>query len=603
MPLKRLRVLMTREEIVPERLAGATAVVVDVFLATTTLLTILENGARRVFPVASLEEAEEASAGLDASNVLRGGEQDAARIEGYDHGPFPDEYRPETVAHRDVVFVTTNGTRAIADAAPAERVLLGCLRNAPAVARYLEASGTDSVYLVCAGSAGRFTVEDFLGAATILSGMNTERWRLNDGAWMALDFMERYRGRELEALEQSRAGRWFFEHDRVDAFEFVGEIGASELVPEVKEGKLGPASPTGGRHNLETISVREGEEFDLEAVERYLRERIEGLPGGELEVRQFPSGASNLTYLLKVGEWEGVLRRPPLGPIPPKAHDMGRESRILSRLHAAYPLAPKPYFFCEDESVIGAAFYVMERREGVVVDDEFPEGVVPTEELCRGISCTVADTLAELHAVDPNEAGLGDLGRPEGFLERQARGWIGRYDKAKTEEIEGAQSLTDWLVQDIPESPAPTIIHNDYKLNNLVLNPEDLTEVRAVLDWEMATVGDPLFDLAVSLSYWTEPEDPQRLKTVMPTVTSTPGFMTRREFMGRYAEKSGRDLSRMHWYMVFGYFKLAVILQQIYARWKKGQTRDERFADFDGRVRTLILHANSLAKGADPDGS
>src|SRR5918994_1029671 len=241
--------------------------------------------------------------------------------------------------------------------------------------------------------------------------------------------------------------------------------------------------PNGGRHNVETIRVREGEEFDLEAAERYLRERIEGLPGGELEVRQFPSGASNLTYLLKVGEWEGVLRRPPLGPIPPKAH-----------------------------------------------------------------------------------------------------------------EIEGVESLTDWLVQDIPESPAPTIIHNDYKLNNLVLNPEDLTEVRAVLDWEMATVGDPLFDLAESLSYWTEPTDPEELKEVMPTVTSTPGFMTRAEFVGRYAEKSGRDLSEMHWYMVFGYFKLAVILQQIFARWKKGQTRDERFASFDWRVRTLILHANSLAE-------
>lgn len=240
--MKRLRVLMTREEIVPERLAGATAVVFDVFLATTALLTILENGARRVFPVASLEEADEVVARLDASSVLRGGEQDAARIEGYDHGPFPDEYPPETVAGRDVVFVTTNGTRAIADAAPAERVLLGCLRNAPAVARHLEESGTDSVYLICAGSAGRFTVEDFLGAATALSRMNTSGWRLNDGAWMALDFMERYRGRELEALEQSRAGRWFFEHGRSDAFEFVGEIGASELVPEVKEGKLEEAT-------------------------------------------------------------------------------------------------------------------------------------------------------------------------------------------------------------------------------------------------------------------------------------------------------------------------------------------------------------------------
>jgi aminoglycoside phosphotransferase (APT) family kinase protein/phosphosulfolactate phosphohydrolase-like enzyme len=594
---------MTREEIVPERLAGATAVVVDVFLATTTLLTILENGARRVFPVASLEEAEEVGAKLDASGVLRGGEQDAARIEGYDHGPFPDEYPPERVADRDVIFVTTNGTRAIADAAPAGRVLLGCLRNAPAVARYLESSGAESVYLICAGSAGRFTIEDFLGAATVLSHMNPGGWRLNDGAWMALDFMKRYRNRELEALKQSRAGRWFFEHDRVDAFEFVGETGSSELVPEVRDGQLVSTLPTEGRRRaemggkpLDTIRVREGEGFDLEAVERYLREHIDGLPEGELKVRQFPSGASNLTYLLEVGDWEGVLRRPPFGPVPPKAHDMGRESGVLMRLHEAYPLAPKPYFFCDDESVIGAPFYVMECRRGVVVDDEFPEGVVPTRELCQGISRAVADTLAELHAVEPGEAGLGDLGRPEGFLKRQLEGWIGRYEKARTDKIGEVGPLTDWLARGVPESPEPTIIHNDYKLNNLVLNPGDLTEVRAVLDWEMATVGDPLFDLAVSLSYWTEPGDSQELKEVMPTVTSTPGFMTRAEFVERYAEKSGRDLSEMHWYMVFGYFKLAAILQQIYARWKKGQTKDERFADFDGRVRTLILHANSLAE-------
>ena len=350
---------------------------------------------------------------------------------------------------------------------------------------------------------------------------------------------------------------------------------------------------------MDTISVREGEGFDLGTVERYLREHIDGLPGGELEVRQFPSGASNLTYLLKVGEWEGVLRRPPMGPVPPKAHDMGRESGVLMKLHEAYPLAPRPYFFCEDESVIGAPFYVMERREGVVVDHEFPEGVEPTPELCRGISSTVADTLVELHAVNPDEAGLGDLGRPEGFLERQVRGWIGRYEKAETDDIQEVRPLADWLIRDIPRSPQPTIIHNDYKLNNLVLDPDDLTEVRAVLDWEMATVGDPLFDLAVSLSYWTEPDDPPELKEVMPTVTSTPGFMTREEFMVRYAHKSGRDLSEMHWYMVFGYFKLAVILQQIYARWKKGQTRDERFANFDERVRTLILHTNGLAERGD----
>jgi aminoglycoside phosphotransferase (APT) family kinase protein len=346
----------------------------------------------------------------------------------------------------------------------------------------------------------------------------------------------------------------------------------------------------------ETIEVREGEGFDREVVEWYLRERIDGLPEGELEVRQFPSGASNLTYLLKVGGWEGVLRRPPLGPVPPKAHDMGRESSILSKLNAAYPLAPKPYFFCDDESVIGAPFYVMERRKGVVIDDSFPPGVEPTPGLCRRLSETVAGTLAELHAVDPWEAGLGDLGKPEGFLERQTHGWISRYEKAKTDEVPEVEPLTEWLAANVPESPPATIIHNDYKLNNLILDPEDPTKVRAVLDWEMATVGDPLFDLAVSLSYWIEAGDPEELKEVLPTVTDAPGFMTRRELMDHYAKESGRDLSDMHWYMVFGYFKLAVILQQIYARWKKGQTRDERFATFGERVRNLILHAEDLSR-------
>ncbi|MDQ3910926.1 MAG: phosphotransferase family protein [Actinomycetota bacterium] len=346
----------------------------------------------------------------------------------------------------------------------------------------------------------------------------------------------------------------------------------------------------------ETIEVREDEEFDRAAVESYMRGHIEGLPEGELEVRQFPSGASNLTYLVKIGNWEGVLRRPPLGPVPPKAHDMGRESKLLMRLHEAYPLAPKPHFFADDESIMGTEFYVMELRKGVIVDDSFPQGVEPTEELCREMSRMVADTLVELHAVDWREAGLEEIGRPEGFLERQVKGWIGRYEDAKTDEIEEVRPLTDWIESDIPESPAPTIVHNDYKLNNLVLNPEDLTEVRAVLDWEMTTIGDPLFDLAVSLSYWVELGDTQELKEVLPTVTDTPGFMTRKEFIDYYAEESGRDLSKMHWYMVFGYFKLAVILQQIYARWYKGQTKDERFSNFDKRVRNVLLHAHDLAQ-------
>jgi 2-phosphosulfolactate phosphatase len=229
---------MTRQEIVPERLAGATVVVLDVFMATTTLLAILENGARDVYPAEGLEEAEELRKRLGPGNVLRGGEQDAARIDGYDHGPFPEEYGPEVVAGKDVIFVTTNGTRALADAAPADRVLLGCLRNAPAVARELQGSGSGSVYLVCAGSAGRFTVEDFLGAATIVSHLEPSGWRLNDAAWLALDFVERHGKNVPDALKRSRAGRWFVENDRMDAFAFVADVGASDLVPEVVGGKL-----------------------------------------------------------------------------------------------------------------------------------------------------------------------------------------------------------------------------------------------------------------------------------------------------------------------------------------------------------------------------
>ena len=233
---------MTRQEIAPGKLSGATVVVVDVLLATTTLLTIFENGARSVYAVASLEEAEEVGGGLDPGGLLRGGEQGAERIEGYDLGPYPEEYAPGVVSGKEVVFVTTNGTRAIAAAAQAERVLIGCLRNAPAIARYLEASGTESVYVVCAGSAGRFTTEDFLGASTILSLLNKngylERWRLNDAAWVALDFGEHHRGREWEVLKKSRAGRWFVENDMDEELGFVGDVGASQFVPEVVDGRL-----------------------------------------------------------------------------------------------------------------------------------------------------------------------------------------------------------------------------------------------------------------------------------------------------------------------------------------------------------------------------
>src|SRR5215211_8044988 len=216
---------MTRQEVVPERLSGATAVVFDVFMATTTLLTILENGARGVYPAASLEEADQVKEKLDSGSLLRGGEQYAARIEGYDHGPFPEEYAPEVVREKDVIFVTTNGTRAIADAAPADTVLLGTLRNARAVAHHLEASGTDSIYLICAGAGGRFNLEDFLGAATLLSSMDLVGFELNDGARLALDFAERHGQNIYETLKRGQAGRWFVDNERMDAFDGVSDAG------------------------------------------------------------------------------------------------------------------------------------------------------------------------------------------------------------------------------------------------------------------------------------------------------------------------------------------------------------------------------------------
>ena len=345
----------------------------------------------------------------------------------------------------------------------------------------------------------------------------------------------------------------------------------------------------------ETIAIRAGENFDLEKVEQYLRDHIEDIGVGSLQVRQFPSGASNLTYLLWIGDWEGVLRRPPFGPVPPKAHDMKRECGLLQKVSPVFPLAPKPYIFCDDPGIMDVPFYVMERRKGVVVNTSFPEGVTPTPDLCERISHTVIDTLVQIHGVDWQAAGLDALGHPAGFLERQVKGWIERYQRAKTDDIPQVEPLTNWLMSHVPQSSAATLIHNDLKLNNMMLDANDITRPVAVFDWEMATIGDPLFDLATSLSYWATEDDPEELKTILPTVTILPGFVSREHFMEMYAQKSGRDLSSMDFYMVFAYFKLVVIIQQIYVRWKRGQTQDERFGIFGSRGQALLRYAAQLA--------
>jgi aminoglycoside phosphotransferase (APT) family kinase protein len=342
---------------------------------------------------------------------------------------------------------------------------------------------------------------------------------------------------------------------------------------------------------LETIPVRSDERFSLSAVAAFLHSS--GLPDADLEVEQFPAGHSNLTYLLRSGDWEAVLRRPPLGPVAPRAHDMAREYRLLARLSPVFPLAPRPYVLCEDTAVIGAPFYVMERRHGLVLDMEFPPGWAPSDKLHRGIAETLVRGLVDLHEVGWQAAGLGEIGHPEGYMERQVRGWLERYARVRTVELPEMETLGPWLVAGLPQSPPATVIHNDYKLNNLLLATEDPTRMTAVLDWEMATVGDPLSDVASLLVYWTEPGE-EDLLGGLKSVTSDPSFPRRSEVAEMYARLSGRDLSGLGWYVAFAYFKLAVICQQIFYRWHVGQTRDERFQAHEALACTLIRHAAGL---------
>ncbi|WP_010530155.1 phosphotransferase family protein [Lentibacillus jeotgali] len=342
----------------------------------------------------------------------------------------------------------------------------------------------------------------------------------------------------------------------------------------------------------ETIPVRDGEELNLINLESFLRENIKNLPTDPLTVEQFSAGRSNLTYLLKIGDWEAVLRRPPLGPVPPKAHDMEREFTILNEISPYFSPAPKPYVFAgKEQNIIESPFFIMERRHGVVLDTAFPKDVKYTEELGREISKRMVDTLVALHQIDYTKTKLKEMTRPEGFVERQVNGWIHRYERSKTEELDGIEQLKTWMLNNIPESQNPTIIHYDYKLNNLMFN-EDFDYINGLFDWEMTTVGDPLTDLGVAMSYWKEDNDSSLLKkgTEDDPVTTYPGFMTRNEFMEAYAKKSGRDVSNMNFYLIFSYFKLAVICQQIYFRWKKGQTKDVRFKDLNVYVNNLIQY-------------
>lgn len=341
----------------------------------------------------------------------------------------------------------------------------------------------------------------------------------------------------------------------------------------------------------DTSPVRSGEELDVKALGAYLRPRL-GL-SLELELAQFAGGHSNLTYLLKFGAQQFVLRRPPVGPVAPTAHDMPREYRLLEAINPHFPLAPRPVLLCEDVSVIGVPFYLMERRDGLIVRDRVPPEIGDDPAMRRRVSEAVIDTLASLHGVDINGSGIVRIGKPEGFVMRQVRGWSERWQRSRTSEISEMDKVMRWLAENMPEEQqsAAAIVHSDFKLDNIMLAVSEPSRVVAVLDWEMCSVGDPLIDLGLLLCYWTltGSGDSQSLRAV----TTGLGWMTREEMISRYQERTGRDLSRIVFYETFARFKVAVIIQQIYFRFVRGQTSDQRFRNFDRLVHHLATGACS----------
>ncbi len=341
----------------------------------------------------------------------------------------------------------------------------------------------------------------------------------------------------------------------------------------------------------ETSPVRSGEHIDAERLRKYLEPHLGPWPSEPLRITQFVHGRSNLTYLLQVGDWQAVLRRPPYGTLAPRSHDMAREFAWLQAIHPVFPWAPNPLWLCTDPEVIGATFLVMEKLPGVVVAERFPTSVSYTPELGAHLCQLMADRLIDLHRIPWEMTQVGTWVKPEGFLPRQVRGWIDRYQQAKIRPVKGEEALIDWLVAHIPLGRTPTLIHYDYKLNNVSFRP-DWTDIAGVFDWEMATVGDPLADLAVAMSYWVEATDPPWLQDVLgPSVTTWPGFWTRHQWLEVYSRQSGRRVDNWPFYLTFAYFKLGVIVAQIYARYAHGQTQDHRFQSFDQLTEQLIQYA------------
>ena len=347
----------------------------------------------------------------------------------------------------------------------------------------------------------------------------------------------------------------------------------------------------------ETQEPRPGEELDHDALEAYLRSRLP-TAFSELQIFQFPAGSSNLTYLLRLGSTEYVLRRPPSGNTVKTAHDMRREFEVLSKLAFAYPLAPEPVLFCDDAAGIGSEFYLMEKRNGVIIRGRLSETVAASRDVQRELCSSFIRGLAELHQVDHKAAGLSDLGNPEGYNRRQVEGWTKRYLAAKTNEHPELESAMKWLGENTPPESGAALVHNDYKFDNIMLDPGDLTRIVAVLDWEMVTVGDPLMDLGTTLGYWMSADAGDELMNMPFNPRVLMENFSREDLAEMYGTAIGRKLPNLVFYYVFGTFKIAVIAQQIYARYAKGLTQDKRFANFDRFVGALgKIAAHSISKG------
>jgi len=344
----------------------------------------------------------------------------------------------------------------------------------------------------------------------------------------------------------------------------------------------------------EVIEVRPEERLDIAKLEPYLREHLPQT-NGTLRLRQFGGGHANLTYLVTFGEREYVLRRPPLGPVPERSHDMRREHAVLSKLYAAFPLAPRSYHLCTDPAIIGADFVIEERKWGIAIRRDLPETLQTDAGFAQRLGNALIETLAALHRVDVAATGLQELGHPDGYVRRQLDGWTARWEAARTANTADASALVEWLREHMPPSPAATLVHNDYKLDNMLLDPQDPARIAALLDWDMCTYGDPLMDLGYVLALWPQASDPPAFRLWgMPTWRE--GFMTRAQVVAAYGNATGFDVSAAGWYHVFNIFRFAAIIQQIYKRFDAGQTHDERFRVFGEQANALVNVASSLVR-------